>query len=52
MYWYRKIALDMYLQAIPGGYPGMELFSLIGGIIESRETQGGMWSPASKFGFC
>ena len=52
LYGYQTLTADLYLHAFPGGYPGIELLNLLGGIIESRETQDRQWSPASKFGFC
>ena len=52
LYGYQIVTADLYLHAFPGGYPGVELLNLLGGIIESRETQDRQWSPASKFGFC
>ena len=51
LYGYQIVTADLYLHAFPGGYPGVELLNLLGGIIESRETQDRQWSPASKFGF-
>ena len=50
-YGYRTVAADLYLQAFPGGYPGIELLNLLGGIIASQEPQRGQCSTASKFGF-
>ena len=41
-YGYRTVAADLYLQAFPGGYPGIELLNLLRGIIESPEPQDGM----------
>ena len=52
LYGYQTLTADLYLHAFPGGYPGIELLYLLGGIIESRETQDRQWSPASKFVFC
>ena len=52
LYGYREVAADLYLQAVPVGYMGIELLNLLGGIIEYPEPQDGQWSTASKFGFC
>ncbi len=52
LYGYQTVTEDLYLHAYPGGYPGIERLKFLCRIIENRLTQGGMWSPASKFGFC
>ena len=49
---YLTVTADLCLHAYPGGYPGIERLKFLCRIIENRLTQGGMWSPASKFVFC
>ena len=51
LYGYQTLAADLYLQAVPGGYSGIELLNLLGGIIGLPEPQDGQCSTASKFGF-
>jgi hypothetical protein len=35
---YRTVAADLYLHACVGGYRGIELLNVLGGIIENPET--------------
>ena len=52
LYGYQTVTADPYLHAFPGGYRGIELLKLLGGIIENRELHDFQWSTASKFVFC